>query len=248
MFNYLLGEAYRVLRKKSMYIYFGSFALLYLLLVFIRSGMGNEATQIKQDAETLAAFFPAVVGGYLFAAFYTDDLNAKNLTTLIGFGLGKTKIIIAKLIMVIIFGVLIFALIPVFMWAAFSVFNGAVPLEAFSTLYAWALKALLEAIAFSAVSAIIVYGLQRATFGMVTYLLLSLGVIGQLLAALFSWDLINSIAPNLSEHLMSGITIRIILGMLVGEPLILPIVEYLIYVAIAVALSVLAFKKKELEF
>ncbi|MDR0514171.1 MAG: hypothetical protein LBG81_03295 [Coriobacteriaceae bacterium] len=248
MANYLFGEAYRIIRKKSMYLYFGAFAFLYLLLVFMRAGTGNADTQILQDAEVLSSFFPAVVGGYLFAAIYTDDLNAKNLGTLIGFGMGKAKIVIAKLVLVLAFGALFFGLIPLFLWAANTLFGGSIPSSAWQVLYAWAAKSFLETLAFSAVSAIVVYGLQRATFGMVTYLLLALGIISQLMSALLNWDMISSVLPGLSQHLMSGISFRVMVGIVSESMPLEPLVEYLVYVAAAAALSVLAFRKKELEF
>lgn len=247
MLKYLCGEIYRVVHKKSMYIYFGAFAVAYLLLVFIRVG-ADGAEQIIRDAETLSGLLPAVIGGYLFAAFYTDDLHAKNLTTLIGFGMGKSTIALSKLILMALSGALILSFVPLFMALAYTVFGQAIPAAALGTVYAWALKALLEMVGFSAIAAIVVYGLQRPTFGMVTYLLLSIGLVDQLLAALFRWNVISELAPGLAAHLMSGISFRLLSGVITGETAILAVLEYAIYVVAAIALSVLAFHKKELEF
>jgi hypothetical protein len=230
-----------------MYIYFAAFAVAYFLLTFIRSG-GSDAGQLLGDAESFFTVLPAVVGGYFFAALYTDDLNAKNLGTLIGFGIGKAKIVLAKLILMALFSALILLLLPLFMFASYAVMGVVASTDILGSVYIWVLKSLLQIVAFSSVAAIVVYGLQRATFGMVSYLLLALGIVSQLLGMLLDWELISSLLPGLSSHLMAGISLRLVFGILTGGPVLLPVVEFAIYTAIATALAVLAFHKKELEF
>jgi ABC-2 type transport system permease protein len=247
MLNYLYGELYRIAHKKSMYIYFGALAVAYLLLVFVRVG-ADGAEQVVRDAETLFALLPAAIGGYLFAALYADDLNSRTLTALIGFGMGKATIALSKLVLMVLFGSIVFGMVPLFMTLAYTVFGSSVPAAALGTVYAWALKALLETVAFSALAAIVVYGLQRPTFGMVSYILLSIGLVDQLLSVLFRWDAISGLLPGLDSHLVSGISVRILSGIMAGESMALTILEYMVYVIAAIALSVLAFHKKELEF
>ena len=247
MLNYLRGEIYRMLHRTSMYGYFPGFAVAYFLLVFIRIG-GSAADQMLLDAQTLFMLLPAIVGGCFFAALYTDDLQARNLGTLIGFGISRTKIVLAKLILTALFSAAVLALLPLLMFASFAVLGVIPTADILGSVYIWALKALLEIVAFSALAAIVVYGLQRATVGIVTYLLLALGIVSQLIGALLNWDLISSLVPGLSTHLMSGISLRVITGILTQGPVLLPLLEYLIYVAVAAALSILAFRKKELEF
>ena len=114
--------------------------------------------------------------------------------------------------------------------------------------YAVGLKALLQIVAYGSVAAIVVYGLQRPTFGVVAYLLLALGVVSQLLSALLRWEPIQDALPGLADHLMTGISLRIQTGIVLGHSILAPVAEYLIYVAATLALSVGAFHKKELEF
>ena len=47
---------------------------------------------------------------------------------------------------------------------------------------------------------------------------------------------------------MTGISLRIQTGIVLGHSILAPVAEYLIYVAATLALSVGAFHKKELEF
>jgi hypothetical protein len=63
-----------------------------------------------------------------------------------------------------------------------------------------------------------------------------------------NWDMISSLLPGLSSHLMSGISLSLFMRLLTGESVVYPAVEYVIYVSVTVALSALVFHKKELEF
>jgi ABC-type transport system involved in multi-copper enzyme maturation permease subunit len=246
--NYLRGEIYRISRKKSLYIYFASVALFYFLLVFIRLG---GAEQMLADARATFQFLPPVVGGYLFAVIYNDDLHSKNLSVLIGFGLSKVKIILSKFLLIVLSNTLIIGLAPLVMAAAYTVFGAPADLTiaaALPEVYVWGLKALMESVAFATLSGIVVYGLQRATFSMVTYLMLSLYIVSQLVGLLLNWEMIASIAPGLPSHLITGISIRMLQDILSQTFPVAPILEYIVYVAVAVLLSIWAFYKKELEF
>ncbi|GHU09858.1 hypothetical protein FACS189431_8520 [Alphaproteobacteria bacterium] len=247
MLNYLRAEIYRVLHKKSLFIYFGIIALLYIGFAFMRLSDADDHS-VASDASQFFFLLPAVIGGYLFAALFNDDLNSKNLTTLIGFGMSKAKIVLSKLVLTLLFGAVIFGIAPLFMDAVYAIFGHPASAQAMSAAYTEALVKLLAMFAYTAISAIVVYGLQRPTFAIVVYLLLSLGVVSQLLGLILSWDMIASLLPGLSEHLITGITTKIQLGLLVDSPIVMPIVEYGIYIMAATVLSVVAFNKKELEF
>jgi hypothetical protein len=241
------GEIYRLLHKKSMYIYFGSLAVGYFIIAFIRSG-GFDENSIVNDAFNFFLFLPPIAGGYLFAAIYTDDLSARNLITLVGFGMGKAKITVAKLIIAALFGTVIFAAAPLVLYAVHAALGWPATAGAMTTIFMVSCKYLLTTLAYCALAGIAVYGLQRATFAMVLYILLSFNVVGGLLTVLFTNMAGQAFAPILTDRLMSGITDRIMAGMMGAIPLTLPVVEYTVYVAIAASLSVIAFRKKEMEF
>ncbi|MDR1067619.1 MAG: hypothetical protein LBL36_00025 [Clostridiales Family XIII bacterium] len=247
MSNYLRGEIYRVLHKKSLYIFIGIVAVGYILLALVRLG-SMETDKVLSDAESLFFLLPAVIGGFLFATLYTDDLNSKNLTMLIGFGIGKAKIVFSKFILMGLFSGIIFGLTPLFMSGVYTVLGHPPSAATIGVVYAWALKIFLTTLVFAALSAIVVYGLQRPTFGMVAYLLLTLNVVGQLLVLVLSIKPLSDLAPHLSDHLVSSVLGKILGGMLDGTAMGGPLVEYLLYLALALVASVVAFRKKELEF
>jgi len=236
MFSLIRSEIYRLLRKKSLYIYFGVLAVGYFVLVLIRSS-GLRESSIVSDALILFALLPALAGGFLFAAIYTDDLNSKNLISLVGFGVPKATIIIAKFLLMTLFGIIIFGLVPLYHCAVYAAFGQKATSDMVAMIFAASLERLLAVLAFGVLSGVVVYGLQRATFAIVSYLLLAFGVIGSLLSLA-----LDSFAPDLVEHLISGITNRIFVGMISGGSIIMPIIEYIISVLVAVALSLIAFQ------
>jgi ABC-type transport system involved in multi-copper enzyme maturation permease subunit len=236
-----------MLHKKSMYIFFGAFAVLYILFFLIRSGK-LTAEDISGDAQLISAFLPVIVGGFLFAAFYTDDLSSKNLATLVGYGLSKHKIVLSKFLLMTVFSAIVFGLVPIFMYVLYALIGAAPTSAALTAVYITALSAMLTTVAFAALSGIVVYGVQRGTFAMVLYVVLTLGIVSQLAGLLLGAAIVQGIFPGIEKHIMSGITLRLEHGLSSGQPVVWIFGEYVIYVAAALALSVLAFRKKELEF
>jgi len=246
MLKLIRGEMYRLLHKRSMYIYFGALVVGYFLLAYIRSGGFNEESIIK-DAFNFFNFLPALAGGFLFSAIYTDDLGSRNLITLVGYGIAKTKIVIVKLIVTTLFGAAVFGLSPLVLYCVHAALGWAATANTMAMVYAVSLKYLLMTLAFAALSGIVVYGLQRTTFAMVSYILLAFNVVSGLITVLVS-NMLGDVATVVLNRLVSGITDRILAGIMIGSSLIGPVIEYIIYVAIAATLSVLAFRKKEMEF
>ena len=242
MFKLLGSELYRLLHKKSMYIYFGALAAGYFIISFIRSG-GFREESVVNDAMTMFSLLPALAGGFLFSAIYTDDLNSKKLISLVGYGVSKAVIVMTKFVLIALLGVIVFGLTPLYHCAIYTVLEQTITADMTAMIYAVSLKNLLAVVAYAALSGVVVYSLQRATFAIVTYLLLAFGVIGGLVSVA-----LNTFAPKLTEYLMSGISDKILLGLMTNSPLAIPFVEYIAYVLISLALSVVAFYRKEMEF
>jgi len=242
MLKVLNGEIYRLLHKKSLYIYFGILAVGYFTLAFIRSG-GFSNESVVSDALNLFILLPALAGGFLFAAIYTDDLNSKSIISLVGSGVNKAAIIAVKFTLTVLFGTVVFGFIPLFHISVYAALGQAADASMATMIFAVSLKHLLTVIAYSSLSGIVVYGLQRTTFAIVTYLLLAFGVVGSLISAA-----LGIFAPNISGHLVSGITDRILFGMMSGAPLSAALAEYVVYVLVAITFSIVAFLKKEMEF
>jgi ABC-type transport system involved in multi-copper enzyme maturation permease subunit len=247
MLKLINGEIYRLLHKKSLYIYFLALGAGYFILAFIRSGGFNEQA-IVNDAMNFFNFLPALAGGFLFAAIYTDDLSAKNLTTLVGFGVSKTKIVLAKFVLMALFGAVIFILSPLWLFAVHAVLGWTAAAGTLALVFAVSLKYFLTTLGYAILAGIAVYGWQRPTFAMVLYIILAFNIVGGLVRAFLANMVGDETAYAISSHLLSGITDRIFAGLIGNVPLAAPCLEYAVYAVVVAALSVLAFHKKEMEF
>jgi hypothetical protein len=143
----------------------------------------------------------------------------------------------------VIFSGIFFSLLPLFHSVLYAMFGSLATPDQMVMIYAVSLKFMLMTIAFQAISSIVVYGLQRVTFAVVTYLLLAFSVVDTLITAIS-----NILELNSTGYLVPGVTDRIMVGLISGAPAFVPFLEYSLYIASALILSIIAFYKKEMEF
>jgi len=243
MLNLFRGEVYRIMHKRNMYWFVGVGAFGYLAIAFMRSGGFGSDSEVT-DAATMMQFMPAILGGYFFTAVFTDDLTAKNLITLVGYGMSRTKIVLTKLLLMLLFTLLSFALIVVSHLTAYAVFGFAASSGQMRMILGIAAQFVLMTIGFAAVAAVVVYGTQKPTFAVVTYFMLAFNVVTMLLNAVA-----NLLGFNLTNRFISGTTVRMMLGMAMpGNPLWAPSLEFLAYLAIATLAAIVIFRNREMEF
>ena len=241
MLNLLHAEGYRLARKRSMYIYLAVLLVGYCLLVFVRSG-GYDAESVVADSSNFN-FFPALAGAFLFSAIYTDDLNSKNLITLVGYGLAKWKIVVGKFILSVTSSVVFFALLVGVHCGMYAVLGFAPTSQNLGWVFAFGLKYALMTVLFMALSSIVAYGFQRTTFALVTYILFGFGVVTSLIKVADS-----VLKLKLADYLASTLTDNITLGIITGDAHAAPVLGYAAYVIVAVVAAALAFTRKEMEF
>jgi len=250
MLKLINSEIYRLIHKKSMYIYFGSTAVLYFLFVLIITNITNgyrAPSAVVNDANLFFGMLPVIAGGFFFSAIYTDDLNSKNLIALVGFGINKTKIVIAKFILMALSGIVICGFLPLFHYMAYAV-NGCLGgINSIPALYMIAFRYFLHMLAYAAIAGIAVYGLQKKTFSMILYILLAAGLIGGVIEFMF-FIIAKENASNYTSHFISNVINRIFTGIDGNGPPVMPVVEYIAYIIIAAAVSTAAFHQKEMEF
>lgn len=242
MINYLKAEFYRIFSKKSMYIYFFILAALYGLMMFSRMSYLTSADALSEGSILMELL---VFGGssFIFSIVYNDDLSARSLASVIGYGQKKGMIILSKLLLAVIMNTFMY-LAALLCFSGILFFIGApVPASAVPELLLYMLQKLSITIAYQIIASIMVYGIQKPSFSIGFYLLLSTGFIGQLLSMLLQSGFITQIFGNLTGFMLSPI-IRTMFDN-VSPATVLP---YLAYLIIAAVLSVGVFYKKELEF
>jgi len=239
MLNYLKADFYRIFNKKSMYITFVSFFVLYCLLVFIQSS-SLTAKSIIDQADYVFMFLAILGGGYLFATIYNEDLTAKSLPSIIGFGIKRTTIIISKIIVNIIMTAILFVLGYVALHLVFRALGFNIDGNSNIAVIKTAVSYLLRLWAYGTIASIVVYGTQKATMSIVAFVLLVTGFVGQIL-----FLLLNQFKEMLD---LTKFTIIPIVFNLIEKPIIVNMLAYLIYVIVFVVLSIIAFRSKDLEF
>jgi ABC-type transport system involved in multi-copper enzyme maturation permease subunit len=235
MFNYIKAEFYRIFSKKSMYIYFASLLGLYIAYIFISSN-GLTEDSILGKANYVFLFLSLFGSGYLFATIYNDDLNAKSLPSFIGFGMKRSTIVISKIIINAIMTILMFAVAFVIFCLIFYIIGLKIDGDTLTSILNLIFGYLLKLFAYTSIASVIVYGTQKATMSMVTFILLITMFIDQMLIAL------------LNDTLEKIFTIALIVENLMFDASILLVLNYLIYVIVFITLSIFAFCKKDLEF
>jgi len=243
MLNLFRGEVYRMLHKKKMYIYLGAVLLGYLALTFMRSG-GFGPQSVADDANLAFQFMPALLGGYFFTSLYADDLTAKNLITLVGYGTSRTRIVITKLLLMVVFTTAIFAILTVLHLGAYAALGFAANGMALRMVLAIALRNILLTIGYALVASVVVYGTQRPTFAAVAYFMLAFSVVSMIITVAASLMDID-----ISGRFLSGTTSNILLSLSgAGGSIIGPGIEYLAYALLATIAAIFVFKHRELEF
>lgn len=239
MLNYIRADLTRILTRKSFYIFFASLLSLYLIGLFITSSTLSE-DKIVNQASNIFMFLSLLGGGYLFTAIYNDDLTAKSLPALLGFGIKRTTIIIAKIIIFIIMSSLIFLLAYITFNLIFMVLGFKIDGDMTNQILKLLLTYFLQLLAYTSIASIIVYGTQKATMSIVAFVLLATSFISQMLLLLLSQfkDMVD----------LTRFTLMPIIAELISKGNLVSILSYLIYIIVFITLSMIAFKKKDLEF
>jgi ABC-2 type transport system permease protein len=247
MLNYIKAEFYRIFHKKNLYIYFIALLAVYGLTIFIRLSTFDHSS-IADEALTVFNFFPVFIGGYIFTSVYNDDLNAGTLASVIGFGRSKFFIILSKLGITIILTTGFYFCALIALESLFYLTGAAMGIDTIVLFLKMVLNPLLLTIGYVSIAGIFVYGIQKATFSIVAYVLLSLGIISTILEKLLKHDAIQSIFGDLSKYMLTNIVSRFSSYIMGVDSNGWTILQYCIYLLIVLAISTVVFHKKELEF
>lgn len=241
MFNYVQAELYRIFSKRGMYIFFG--VLLLLVVVFLVM-MRNTYTadSVGEFVGMILAFLMLVGGGYLFGTIYNDDLSAKTLPSLLGFGRKRAFIVIGKLIVTVIMLTGLFVIGSAILFGLMGLLAGGITSTSFQAGLTMTVLYWLSAIGYFAISAVVVYGTQKTTLSIVTFVLMGTGFIEQLLDIPFS-RLKESTGLDLMPYKIMNLGMSI-----AADHKYWDILPYIVVVGLFVGLTILAFHKKDLEF
>lgn len=244
MINYLIAEIRRIFSKKSLYILTGIFVVFYTSLIILKTDGAVTPGALLSDTSDLAMMLTVFAGTFVFAAIYTDDLNARSLSQVIGFGRKKATIVLAKLILIIFFTALICLVSVLLTYLVYGVILGfQFSPEVFKEIIAIMSKMFMMIVGYGALSSVLVYGVQKAVLAVVAFGVLATSLISILLGNILGLGFIVNAVGDLFQYTLYPIS-----DTFMNEMSLANFWPFAIYVTVFTVLAILAFRKKELEF
>ena len=249
MNSYIGADLRRIFRKQSFLWAFGAFAGCFVLLVFIYFNPSFTAEMYVSKMTSFMSFFPLVVGLPTFLSVYADDFKCRSMQVAIGYGMPRGRIVFAKLLESAILLLATAAVMAVLLAAAPLLLGLAPTSQQMASLALTAAAEFLRALGYVAISAVVVFLTQNATGGTILYVLLSSKSVYIILTMLLGQDFLLGTVGDLTEYLYTALLYTCKTGLMQGgQPLICLIAALLVYVALPTAISIVGFRKKELEF
>lgn len=241
------ADLYRILHKRTLWIIIGITALIETAVaVYNRTRVWNGFVFVDQEISIALSLSGILIGTLLFISVYSDEFTARSMQTVIGRGLSRTKVILAKIISCVIIAFLVYLLTLLFLLFLSVVLGarmtaadaGYLSLSVLQTAYCTAGNA--------ALAAVVIY----LTGNHALSVFVNIALIALLPNALFLMEssvLMKNLHP--SYYTLQGFAERGVSDlMLTGDGTGTLIFGFVFYMGIAFLLSVLVFRRRELEF
>lgn len=249
MGNYIAADLRRIFRKQSFLWAFGAFAGCFAILVFIYFNPGFTAEMYISKMTSFMSFFPLVVGLLTFLSVYADDFKCRSMQIAIGYGMQRGRILFAKLLESAVLLLATAAGMAVLLAAAPLLLGLAPTPQQMTSLMLTAAAELLRALGYGAISAVAVFLTQNVTGGTILYVLLSSKTVYIIATMLLGQDFLRNAVGDLTKYLYTSMLYTCKADLVQGgQPYICLSFALLIYVVLPTVISVIGFRKKELEF
>lgn len=249
MLNYLIADLNRMSRKKSLIYTVATFLGLFLTMVFIIYTPNLDGGEYLSKTDLFLGFYPLVVGIPIFLSIYSDDFKSKAMQIAIGYGIDRNKIILTKAIETVILAVISGVLLGVFVIVVPKILGITLTHEQFLELTFGAGIGIIKIIVYVGISTMLVYHYQNAMYGTISFVLLGSGTVSMILNLILSQKFIVDLVGNLTEHMLTTLlAIQKLSYISTGKFNITSIIEIILYMVIPVIVSMIIFRKKELEF
>ena len=245
MMNYLSADLRRILHKQSFLGSVGAFAVLFAVLVFIYFNPSFTAEMYVAKVTSFLSFFPLIIGVFVFMSVYADDFKCRSMQVAIGYGMPRSRIILAKLLesatlllgIAVIMGILVLCT-PVALGLAPNT-------QQLMSLALTVIAEMLRALGYLALSTIPVFFSQDAVAGIITDVLLSSKTVYIVMSMVLGQEFLG----DLTQYLYTTQLYAVKANLMDGNPCIIPFVTaLLIYIFLPTIIAIIGFRKKELEF
>ena len=249
MNNYIGADLRRIFRKQSFLWAFGAFAGCFAILVFIYFNPSFTAEMYVSKMTSFMSYFPLLVGLLAFLSVYADDFKCRSMQIAIGYGMPRGRIIFAKLLESAVLLLATAACMAVLLTAAPLLLGLTPTSQQMASLVLTAGEELLRALGYGAISAVAVFLTQNATGGTILYVLLSSKTVYIIATMLLGQDFLLGTVGDLTKYLYTVMLYTCKADLVQGgQPYICLSFALLIYIVLPTVISVVGFRKKELEF
>ena len=244
MRNLIVSDILRILKKKTYWIIF-----LIVLIGSLTRKFNNDDSFSSMTSQLLYIqnFGSVLLGINIFISVYADEFSSRSMQCIIGRGLSRAKLQTAKFCNCIIITFISYTIWSAWMFLLNLIFGSNMePIEK-KALYLAFFIAALQAIGYSTISAIILYKSSNIAFATVIDILL------YLILYVFI-DMIVSAAPlapflAIQRNSFTGLTKHIYTNIILGQSCVGMLIGAIVfYIGGSLLLSILVFRKRELEF
>ena len=244
MFNSIKADLIRVLRKKSFIIMAAIQILLFIFMIFVTKIGAEKDVELSGLYEMFIPVAVATIGIFnlvpIYLGVFKDNIKSNSLQTSIGYGISRTTIIFSKLIEVILLSAILLFVYSIIILAGAGIL-GVASKVAFSLIKDMWLG-LVENLIIVVVVMMFVFPIQSTTFGLIVYIILSLGIADAVLIGINMIPFIAKLKIDFTKYTISGL-----FNSATGKEPIMWIPLLLIYVVLPLAITIFFFRKKELD-
>ncbi|MCR5586374.1 MAG: hypothetical protein K6F77_02445, partial [Lachnospiraceae bacterium] len=242
--NCIAADLRRVLRKKT-------FIIMLVIVALLNIGAAIPAV-LAHGAEESSAKFALIIGALnqftgifigipVFLAVFSDDFKSRAMQTAIGFGLSRAKLIVCRFLEVVLLIAECYVVLSIVVFVM-KIIAGA-DMNAFTGIMKNLWLTEIEVLCHCSVCMIIVYIMQNAVLALVSFILLMSGFLDGIVMAI-------EMIPFLKEHnikpscLFANYSLSEAVS---GKAYFWPIV-FVAYIIVPIIITMIVFRKKELEF
>ncbi len=242
MTKYLKAELYRILKKKSLYILLLVVAVGYAALNYMILPSNATINDFFQPVGMLISLIPMVFGIYIFITVYNDDFNNNIINSSVGFGIKRYKLVIYKLIVSFILTLIIILVLAGVFFLVGSFYKFTYSNEIIKNLLLLTLGTIILIMGYISIASILLYTTRKSLYGIISYILLCTGTINMILSLVLGSKQVVNLIGDITDWMFTPLTNGIINGEYIN------LIGIAIYFVVSIILSIIMFKKLELEF
>lgn len=249
MINLVRGDLRRIIRKKGFLI-----ALIFIVLFVIVLAIAQRAVRWNGYAYIYSVqqqinLYNLILSALIFLAVYGDEFKAMAMTCAIGRGVSRNKLIVSKLIDNVILSVLLYGILAVILVLLGKILGANMTTEETLALVLNMMIGAYKTIGFTTLASVVLFVNANVPLGLFILLILQLMMTLIFSTAAASSKLISRL--HIDRWYYGGMAdsgySSIMLGM-TGEGIFTLILGFVLYVGIALCITIALFSKRELDF